>query len=599
MIKEKAREFSKEYRLKVFPLVGKKPIIKDRSWKDYASTDVDRFSDSLWNAATGYGVVLSGHTVFDIDHRNISAEQLPPLEKTLIVQTFNGYHFYYKGEVKRASFHYKGLPLDIKSGKGSYVVGPGSEHQSGSIYRASGLSIRQIRDLNYVSFDTWMATQSRSGKEESFTERIASNPIFSKGERNVGLTRALGAIARYNFDHNVLEQAAHAINASHCDPPLEDEEVLTCVDSATKSFSHDINLEDLTTSDEEYQKLIGNEMSARKLMEMELPDAIINDVWPLGAISVLAAQSGWYKSFIGLDLASRIADGRDLIEGDLEVPCARKTLYVIGEGTASYGKRIRAAGLQDTALRFQPTAVDLSKSECWDGLCEYIIDRKFEVVIFDTFQKNRGILNENDATEINTLYRKMENLHEYMKEHYKPVSFMFIHHAGKSLDHPYRGSSAITADATNVWTLTDKSEQELQVVLRSAKIRDLEPISLQVNLGRDLQVDSLYVANYSRDADTEPVTPVKEGKPYLTYEDVENLVAQIDTVKDRDGQSPFDYSKPKQFYMDMIKQNIGDKRIASTTDFRDWVVNATGIKLHKITDPETGRSITRWSRRDV
>jgi hypothetical protein len=81
-----------------------------------------------------YGVATEGLAVIDCDSRDAVAafrrKYGPP--PTFTVKTARGFHFYFKGEMPtRIGAQAK---LDVKSGPGSYVVGPGSAHASGAIY---------------------------------------------------------------------------------------------------------------------------------------------------------------------------------------------------------------------------------------------------------------------------------------------------------------------------------------------------------------------------------------------------------------------------------------------------------------------------------
>ena len=587
-IKDTAKAFAETHGLKIFPLKGKTPFIKGVSWQEYASTDANSFSDDSWDYATGYGVVLDGVTVLDVDSRNLKKMELPALERTLIVQTRSGFHFYYKGETQSLNLRSKGIPIDVKSGPGAYVVGPGSFHEAGITYLTSSQSRPDMADLALETFEQWT---SSLGVGTSIRERLEDSPIFREGERNVGLIRTLGAIARYNFHQYVLETAAIAINETHCDPPLPHEEVIKCVESAQKTFAHSVDLQELTSPDQEFERLMENEMSAQQLIGMEAPESIIEGLWPMGAISVFAAASGSYKSFIALDLAARIADGRDVIEDDIRVPKARSVLYVIGEGVLNYGKRLLAAELANTSMRFQPVAVNLSDESKWYGLCDYIAKRGFEVVVLDTLQKCRGDMNENDAGDVSKLYKRMETLHEYLAERGTPVSFMLVHHSGKNLDWPYRGSSALVADATNAWTLTDKDEDAFTVVLRSTKIRDLEPVELQVYLQKDYDIDSLWVHEYSRDL----ADDVDLEVPLARAEDIKQIIDQIDEEKDADGRSKLDYLRSKQYFISLVK-DIVEVSYIPPADIRDLITELANIKPFKLRHPETDTWITRWGR---
>lgn len=81
-----------------------------------------------------YAVATEGLAVIDCDSkaalRNFRAAYRPP--PTFTVKTARGFHFYYRGEMPARNGAQS--KLDVKSGPGSYVVGPSSVHASGAIY---------------------------------------------------------------------------------------------------------------------------------------------------------------------------------------------------------------------------------------------------------------------------------------------------------------------------------------------------------------------------------------------------------------------------------------------------------------------------------
>ncbi len=120
---------------------GKRPII---AWKAYQARLPARAEMRRWFAGpTNYAVVtgdVSGIVVVDVDDRRALPWLRWNLEPTpWVVRTSKGYHCYYRcpmqpmGNRARVS----GMKLDVR-GDGGYVIGPGSRHSSGLIYRAVG-----------------------------------------------------------------------------------------------------------------------------------------------------------------------------------------------------------------------------------------------------------------------------------------------------------------------------------------------------------------------------------------------------------------------------------------------------------------------------
>jgi len=106
---------------------------------------VERWSEKWYSAdseellshlATGsnYGVICgSGLVVIDTDNEE-AEKQCKSLPETFTIQTAKGYHRYYYCPEWTQTVHDEGL--DIQS-NGSYVVGPGSLHENGDLYRVT------------------------------------------------------------------------------------------------------------------------------------------------------------------------------------------------------------------------------------------------------------------------------------------------------------------------------------------------------------------------------------------------------------------------------------------------------------------------------
>jgi hypothetical protein len=98
------------------------------------------------NIAANYGVAcgISGLCVIDCDHGIQSLAELNNwmfknhLPETLTIQSGRegeaGFHLYYFGARATAGFNLDGVTGELKS-NGGYVVGPGSRHPSGQLYK--------------------------------------------------------------------------------------------------------------------------------------------------------------------------------------------------------------------------------------------------------------------------------------------------------------------------------------------------------------------------------------------------------------------------------------------------------------------------------
>jgi hypothetical protein len=135
----------------------KHPLVSNWQHTPHWSDDQLEVMEQTGQFDTGYGVLIRGGLVIDIDARNGGVESLallandyPSLKKCgLVVKTGSGggsRHFYFKLPEEIALVqHLDQYPgIDFKSS--GFVVGPGSLHASGNRYEVSFGSVDQIED---------------------------------------------------------------------------------------------------------------------------------------------------------------------------------------------------------------------------------------------------------------------------------------------------------------------------------------------------------------------------------------------------------------------------------------------------------------------
>ena len=556
-IKEKAKEFSKAYNVKVFPLKGKANYLRrlGPDWHLYASQHIDVFDDEMWKEADNYGVTLGELTVIDIDTADIKELELPDLEKTLVVRTGRGFHFYYKGELPSGKnlAAYSHYPIQIKTGKNAYVIGPGSYHHDNQKH------YKYLRELPISSFDvkSWIGKLDIDMEADSIKSILSRNKKIKEGNRNTTLTKVLGFICRYDINEATVKDFALSFNKNQIEPPLKEKEVLNTVKSIIKKTAEetvefsptDKFIENLITEtkEEEYEVF-----TARQISEWPEPDSLIRGMWLDSAINFLLGRWGSYKSFIALDMAAKMSEGLDIHETHtIEKPL--KVLYVAAEGILGFRKRIKAAQFEDIKLDFI--------SDVWsiypkDNPAFYrLLDKmKYDIVFLDTFQKVRGSFKENLSDDIKKLMGPLDKCHADIG-----TNFMFVHHKGKG-ESLFRGSDAIVADAGNVWTLVDKNAKERQITLRSLKLKDLEDFSLRVTLGKCEENDSLYVDSYYNN-DTIDIDLESPSRNIIdvTKERVIEAVLHIKTQKDKSNKHALEYLLTKPEIYKLIQKEIEEK----------------------------------------
>jgi hypothetical protein len=221
--------------LAVFPLVGKVPLTRN-GFKN-ASTNAQRVT-AMFNAApdaTGYGIATgaaSGLIVVDVDGPDAVAEaRRLGLTSGYVVKTGRpeggGFHLYLTlvpgTEVKSRDLA-EGLEL---KGDGSYVVGPGSKHPSGTCYRVvrGGKPSPAPPCLTEPPKALRGQKISVAASEMSLPVTIdVAGPPIPEGGRNSELTRIAGRLHDGTRTLDTLTRDLEAINAARCVPPLAAEE---------------------------------------------------------------------------------------------------------------------------------------------------------------------------------------------------------------------------------------------------------------------------------------------------------------------------------------------------------------------------------------
>lgn len=184
------------------------------------------------NPTANFGIVTglaSELVVLDVDgpKGQASLETLTaehgPLPHTVTVKTTNGYHyfFFHNGEPIRNSASGLGVGLDIR-GEGGYVVGPGSVHPSGSVYRyKKGCALGEV---DFANMPAWLLGLLLGGPAASPTLPTDSHKV-AQGSRNNHLASMAGRLRNSGVSERSLLVALEAENQDRCEPPLNTAEV--------------------------------------------------------------------------------------------------------------------------------------------------------------------------------------------------------------------------------------------------------------------------------------------------------------------------------------------------------------------------------------
>ena len=173
-----------------------------------------------------YGIVTgkaSGLIVIDIDGeageaslRLLEAESVP-LPKTTCVRTGKGRHLYFISDTTALRNRNGWRPgIDVRA-NGGYIVGLGSIHASGELYRyAEGCG---PDDVDIAELPSWLQTMLVPTPPAKPVEPPLATSI-PEGRRNEELTRLAGRLHNTGIGADALLAALKEENEKHCTPPL-------------------------------------------------------------------------------------------------------------------------------------------------------------------------------------------------------------------------------------------------------------------------------------------------------------------------------------------------------------------------------------------
>ena len=191
----------------VFPVVGKRPAVKRGVYA--ASQDSDEIREMFKRApkATGVAGSCEGRLIIDVDPRNggETLEGLPPTRIHWSGRGDGGCHLVYRlpagfDESRLSSSTSQLAPgVDVKTGKGSYVLLPGSVHpDTGGRYTTNNVEERlappELLELLEHDPNQERTSAKGEGKKGSTLAQLLSTPP-EIGDRNDWLTRVAGHYA--------------------------------------------------------------------------------------------------------------------------------------------------------------------------------------------------------------------------------------------------------------------------------------------------------------------------------------------------------------------------------------------------------------------
>lgn len=156
-----------------------------------------------------YGIRLDGLAVVDCD--DDSAELVAAMEvrfgpSPVHVKTPRGRHLYYRANGKAPNLRGEGLPVDIKTGARSFVVGPLSQRPDGGLYRPT---------KGLLGIDALPLKRASEGPQSAPEGQAAANAI-PVGHRHMQLVREAIRLVEYVDSEGELAENLEEVRDDLC-----------------------------------------------------------------------------------------------------------------------------------------------------------------------------------------------------------------------------------------------------------------------------------------------------------------------------------------------------------------------------------------------
>lgn len=200
-------------------------------------------------------------------------------------------------------------------------------------------------------------------------------------------------------------------------------------------------------------------LSLEDLEHVPPPTWMVENLFEVGSLVMLAGPSYAFKSFLLLDWLLSMPSGRTWNNRTTK---PGKIAYVLGEGKSSLLKRIRAwiqhnrlspaeVELLHTNFKVTFDVVQMASRDSVDQMLADIHDEQFtpDVIAIDTFARSLVGMDENDARDTGMWIESADRLRQL------GYTVLFLHHTKKNteLGVQYRGSSAIIGAMDTAMTL--------------------------------------------------------------------------------------------------------------------------------------------------
>lgn len=199
---------------------------------------------------------------------------------------------------------------------------------------------------------------------------------------------------------------------------------------------------------------------------------------PHNDVGYIYGRPGSYKSFMALDVASRVASASKWNGIDVDYP--GMVLYIAAEGGSELHLRKKAwrieTGEDNSAVTILEASVIINNALDREQLkaamreVQNKLGMKYVLVVIDTFSKC-FVGNENDAADMRAFISGCEDI----RDSFDGCTILFVGHTGKGDSASMRGSSVAFGDCGFSYKIT-RGKEKLYAELHTDKIKDaIEP----------------------------------------------------------------------------------------------------------------------------
>jgi hypothetical protein len=453
------------------------------------------FADSTLNCGVATGSA-SGVWVLDIDGadgwRSLKQYEAAQgsLPKTVRSETGNGGHFFFEARGPVASAVRLMPGIDVR-GDHAYAVVPPSEHLSRSYRWHEGHAPWEVplATAPEALFIRWPAQIETTPKR---TLTTTGRPI-SEGVRNDTLFRRASAMQGKGRTLDAIEAELQAVNLAQCEPPLPQDEVARIARSASQ---YPPNADRALTAVLEAHETAPSETLAERAARptTDRRPWIVEGLIDATTLSELVGRRKVGKTTFTLDLIAAVTTGTPFLNRRTR---RAKVVYL----TEETGK-VLDASLARAGLTGSPDVKLIERNqEPWASLAKRVVgicaDWGAELLVIDSLTAFAVPADE----EENSVGWAARSLAPLLAAQGKGLTVFIVLHARKERgDEQARGSSRLSHDADNIFTLVRRTNERAgRVRLLHYEGRFQEPVAghyeravprtIQVRLGPRAYID--------------------------------------------------------------------------------------------------------------